>query len=48
MKNLIVINFKTYGESTGENAVNLAKICDGVAKETEADIVVRCKRLAYT
>jgi len=40
MKNLIVINFKTYRESTGENALNLAKICDGVAKETKADIVV--------
>jgi triosephosphate isomerase len=36
----IIINFKTYAESTGENAVKLAKICDDVAKETGADIRV--------
>jgi len=29
-KNLIVLNFKAYKESTGDNAVKLAKICDEV------------------
>ncbi len=40
MENLIVINFKTYEESTGENAMKLAKICANVAEETGARIIV--------
>lgn len=40
MENLIVINFKTYEESTGENALKLAKICDDVARETNARIII--------
>ncbi|HIE33874.1 MAG TPA: triose-phosphate isomerase [Candidatus Altiarchaeales archaeon] len=40
MKNIIIVNFKTYKEATGDNALNLAKICDKVAIETESDIFV--------
>ena len=40
MDGLIVLNFKTYDESTGDKAVALAKLCDMVAKETGAKIVV--------
>ncbi|HHQ44514.1 MAG TPA: triose-phosphate isomerase [Candidatus Altiarchaeales archaeon] len=36
----IVVNFKTYEQATGENAVSLAMICDEVAQETGANIVV--------
>ena len=39
MDGLIVLNFKTYDESTGDKAVALAKLCDMVAKETGAKIV---------
>ncbi len=39
-KPLIVINFKTYMESTGQNALKLAMVCDDVAKDTGADIIV--------
>lgn len=34
------MNFKTYVEASGDEAVSLAKICDDVAKETGASIVV--------
>ncbi len=34
----IIINFKTYAESTGKNAVRLAKICEKIAFETHTDI----------
>jgi len=40
MEASIIINFKTYEESTGDNALRLAKICDEVAKETGAKIIV--------
>ena len=40
MENLIILNFKTYEEATGDNAVKLAKICDDVSKETGAKIIV--------
>ncbi|MBN2881507.1 triose-phosphate isomerase [Candidatus Woesearchaeota archaeon] len=36
----VVVNFKTYESSIGENAVNLAKICDSVSKETGKNIAV--------
>ena len=39
-KNLIVLNFKAYKESTGDNAVKLAKICDEVARENNVNIIV--------
>ena len=35
----VIINFKTYKESTGEKAVDLAKICEKVAKETGKNVV---------
>ena len=37
---LIIINFKTYLESTGKNAVELARQAQKVAKETGTSIVV--------
>ena len=41
MKNpLIFINFKTYKQGTGKDAVKLAKICDKVAKRTKSNIAV--------
>jgi triosephosphate isomerase len=39
-KPLVIINFKTYELSTGEKALELAKICDNVAKDTGANIIV--------
>jgi triosephosphate isomerase (TIM) len=45
MDGLIVLNFKVYDETTGEKALALAKICDGVAKETGARIIV-CPQFA--
>lgn len=40
MEKFIVINFKTYEQSTGENALNLAKICDDIARETKSNIII--------
>jgi len=40
MDGLIVLNLKTYSEATGARALALSKICDDVAKETGAKIVV--------
>ncbi|MDD5086613.1 MAG: triose-phosphate isomerase [Candidatus Nanoarchaeia archaeon] len=37
---IIIVNFKTYNESTGENSLNLAKICDKLSKQTQASIAV--------
>ena len=37
---MIVINFKTYLQATGEKAVELASICDEVAEETGVKIVI--------
>nr|MCK4930252.1 triose-phosphate isomerase [Nanoarchaeota archaeon] len=39
-KPIIIINFKTYPNSIGENAVRLAKFCEKVAFETGIDIRV--------
>lgn len=38
-KPAIVVNFKTYLESSGKEAVALAKLCEQVAKETGASII---------
>lgn len=38
MKPIIVINAKTYPESTGPEAIKLAQACDAVAKKHDADI----------
>lgn len=40
MKPVIIINFKTYPQSTGAKAVELAKLCDEFAKERNLDIRV--------
>ena len=40
MKPSYIINFKTYKQSTGKNAIKLAKICDKVAKKTKAKIII--------
>lgn len=37
---VIIVNFKTYKESVGGNAVKLAKICEKVAKKTKTSIAV--------
>jgi len=37
---LIVLNFKTYRESTGEAALRLAKICEEVSKSYSVEMVV--------
>ena len=36
----IIINFKTYQKATGEQGVKLAKICEKVAKDTKANIII--------
>ncbi len=35
---IVIINFKTYKESTGKNAILLAKSCDAAAKKYNIDI----------
>lgn len=40
MRPLIVINFKTYESATGNNAVKLAKIIEGVSNKSNADMIV--------
>lgn len=37
---VVALNFKTYPQATGEKAVNLARICEKVAKEHSVSIVV--------
>lgn len=39
MQPLIVLNFKTYAESTGENAVKMARYCEEVSKATGVEII---------
>lgn len=36
----IIVNFKTYDNSTGQEAVNLAKICSRVSQESKVPIIV--------
>jgi triosephosphate isomerase len=40
MRPVYIINFKTYRESSGRNALKLAKICDNVAKKRKARVIV--------
>ncbi|MFH1055416.1 MAG: triose-phosphate isomerase [Candidatus Altiarchaeota archaeon] len=40
LRKSIVVNFKTYEEATGSRALNLAKVCDEVAKDMKANIAV--------
>jgi len=44
-KPVIVVNFKAYKQGTGANAVRLAKICDHVAMEMDANIAVAVQAL---
>ncbi|MGQ9507062.1 MAG: triose-phosphate isomerase [Candidatus Bathycorpusculaceae bacterium] len=37
---MIIVNFKTYSEATGRNAVELAKKAEKVSKETKVSIIV--------
>ncbi|MFW9978430.1 MAG: triose-phosphate isomerase, partial [Candidatus Thorarchaeota archaeon] len=37
---VVALNFKTYPQATGENAVSLARVCEKVAKEYSVSIVV--------
>ena len=37
---IIIINFKTYKESTGDNSIKLAEICNKIAEETKTSIAV--------
>jgi triosephosphate isomerase len=37
---IVILNFKTYLESSGKNALELAKACEKVAKETGVNIAV--------
>ena len=37
---IVAINFKTYEEATGQKALELALICDEVARETNAEIII--------
>jgi triosephosphate isomerase len=37
---IVVVNFKTYEQATGERAVQLAKTCEKVAKDTNTDVVI--------
>jgi len=37
---IVILNFKTYIEATGDNAVNLARVCEEVADESGVNIVV--------
>ena len=39
-KKVAIINFKAYEESTGKNAIELAKICEKVAKDTGKEVWV--------
>ncbi len=37
---IIIINFKTYEESTGDNAIKLSEICNKIAEETKTSIAI--------
>lgn len=37
---VVIINFKTYPQATGEKAVSLAKTCEAVSKEFDVPIIV--------
>lgn len=42
---IVVVNFKTYKEATGEQAVSLAKSCEKVAKKKKAELIVVVQNL---
>jgi triosephosphate isomerase len=40
MKPIILVNFKTYKQATGKNAVKVAKICDSISKKNRIKVMV--------
>ena len=40
MKPIILVNFKTYIQGTGDNALKLAKIIDNISKEYDAEFII--------
>ncbi len=42
---IIIVNFKTYPQATGPNAVSMAKQCEEVAKKTGVEIAVAVQAL---
>lgn len=40
MKPILIINFKTYKEATGSNALKLAKIAESISKKTKTQIII--------
>jgi triosephosphate isomerase len=45
MKNVLIVNFKTYEEATGKDALKLAKICEKVALDTKKDIRIAVQEI---
>ncbi|MBW2967210.1 triose-phosphate isomerase [Candidatus Woesearchaeota archaeon] len=37
---IVIVNFKTYSQATGQRAVDLAKICEQVAKEMQTPVFI--------
>ncbi|MBN1544835.1 triose-phosphate isomerase [Candidatus Woesearchaeota archaeon] len=37
---IVVVNFKAYAEATGQRAVDLAKLCEKVAKDTKMEVII--------
>ncbi len=44
-KPIIIVNFKTYPDATGQHAIKLAKICEHVATEMNANIAIAVQAL---
>ncbi len=42
---IVVVNFKTYAQATGQRAVDLAKICEKVSKDTGVTVIVAVQNL---
>lgn len=40
MENVIIVNFKTYESATGNKAVELAKMCEEVARKSNKQIII--------
>ncbi len=40
MKQIMLVNFKTYKEASGRNALNLAKICNEISRKKKIGIIV--------
>ena len=40
MKKLVIVNFKAFQNSTGQNAVKLARICEKVGKKAKTEIII--------